>query len=233
MKLDRLISRHASLGRTAAHRLIGARRIKVDGATVTDGHHQVDRFSCIELDGVPLQHAGRPLHIMVNKPPGYVSATVDEALPTVLDLIDDPDKGQLHLAGRLDRNSSGLVLLTNDGRWSKSITESTPKVPKAYLVETVDPIQPGDVEAFASGFYFHTEDITTLPVKLEILAERCARLTLEEGRYHQIKRMFHRVNNRVTRLHRESIGRLALPPDLAPGQWRFLTIEEVGLATSP
>jgi 16S rRNA pseudouridine516 synthase len=83
------------------------------------------------------------------------------------------------------------------------------------------------VALFAEGFYFPTEDITTLPAKLEIIGEREARLTIHEGRYHQIKRMFHRVNNRVTTLHRERIGSLVLPPDLAPGQWRALTEKEL------
>ena len=233
MKLDRFLSRRDSIGRTGAHRMIAARRVKVNGVTVTDGHHMVDRFSVIELDGRVMQQAGCALYIMVHKPLGYVSATVDEALPTVLDLVDHPNKGELHLAGRLDRFTSGMVFLTNDGRWSKRITESTPKLPKVYRVETAEPLKASDVEAFAAGFYFHTEDITTYPATLVILAERQARVTLVEGRYHQVKRMFHRVDNRVTTLHRESIGGLALPPDLQPGQWRVLTDEEVRRVTDP
>jgi 16S rRNA pseudouridine516 synthase len=93
-------------------------------------------------------------------------------------------------------------------------------------VETLDPIRPEAVAAFAAGFYFHTEDLTTLPAELVILEERRARLTLYEGRYHQVKRMFHRVENRVVGLHRESIGGIRLPGDLAAGQWRALSPEE-------
>ena len=229
MKLDRLLARHSAMGRTAAHRLIAARRVKVDGVVVTDGHHAVDRFSHVELDGTPLQAHECALHLMLHKPVGCLSATVDDQHPTVIDLIDHPAKDTLHIAGRLDRGSSGLVLLTNDGRWSKRITEPSAHVPKVYLVETRDPIRAEAVQAFAAGFYFHTEDITTLPAKLEIIGERRARVTLCEGRYHQIKRMFHRVDNRVTNLHRESIGGLVLPPDLGPGQWRALTSDEVRL----
>jgi 16S rRNA pseudouridine516 synthase len=140
----------------------------------------------------------------------------------VIDLIDAPDKHTLHIAGRLDRSTSGLVLLTNDGRWSKRIMAAEHKVPKVYLVETAEPIAMEAVAEFARGFYFHTEDITTLPAELVILDERRARLTLHEGRYHQVKRMFHRVNNRVTGLHRESIGPFCLPDDLKSGAWRFL-----------
>jgi 16S rRNA pseudouridine516 synthase len=144
-----------------------------------------------------------------------------------MDLIDLDEKQSLHLAGRLDRATSGLVLLSNDGRWTESITSPQSSVRKVYRVETVEPMKESDVAAFAAGFYFHTEHITTLPCELEILEDHRARVTLQEGRYHQIKRMFHRVGNRVKSLHRERIGSLSLPPELAPGSWRRLTEREV------
>jgi 16S rRNA pseudouridine516 synthase len=227
MKLDRLIAGYHSMGRQAAHHAIAAKRVRVDGVVVTNGHHPVDRFTRVELDDAVLQAAERALYLMLHKPVGILSATKDEQHPTVIDLIDDPDKLTLHIAGRLDRSTSGLVLLTNDGRWSKRLMAAEEKVPKVYLVETLDPIAPDAVAAFACGFYFHTENITTLPAELVILGERHARLTLHEGRYHQVKRMFHRVSNRVVNLHRESIGSLVLPLDLPPGAWRVLTPEEV------
>jgi 16S rRNA pseudouridine516 synthase len=187
----------------------------------------VDRFTLVELDGAVIQAAERALYLMLHKPVGILSATKDDQHPTVVDLIDDPDKHTLHIAGRLDRSTSGLVLLTNDGRWSKQLMTAEEKVPKVYRVETLDPIVPEAVAEFARGFYFHTEDITTLPAELVLLGERLARLTLHEGRYHQVKRMFHRVGNRVVGLHRESIGALALPEELPPGGWRALTAQEV------
>lgn len=220
------------MGRTAARQVIAAGRVKVDGVTVTDSHCEADRFTRVELDGELVQPAERLLHIMLHKPVGVLCATVDAQHRTVLDLLDDPDKHTLHIAGRLDRNTSGLVLLTNDGRWSKQLMDPEAKVPKVYLVETVNPIPPSAAAAFAEGFYFHTEDIVTRPAELVILAERIARLTLHEGRYHQVKRMFHRVGNRVVRLHRESLGGIVLPLDLAPGAWRELTAEEVRSSVS-
>jgi 16S rRNA pseudouridine516 synthase len=226
MKLDRLIASHHSMGRQAAHHAIAGRRVRVDGVCVTDGHHPVDRFTRVELDDAVIQRPERALYLMMHKPAGILSATKDAQHPTVLDLIVDPDKDTLHIAGRLDRSTSGLVLLTNDGRWSKRLMTAAEKVPKVYLVETHDPIVPEAVEAFARGFYFHTEDITTLPAELVILDDRSARLTLHEGRYHQVKRMFHRVGNRVRSLHRESIGAITLPADLPPGAWRALTDRE-------
>lgn len=225
MKLDRLIAAHESMGRQAAHLAIAGKRVRVNGVVVTDGHHPVDRFTQVMLDGGVIQEPERALYLMLHKPVGVLSATKDEQHPTVLDLIDDPDKHKLHIAGRLDRSTSGLVLLTNDGRWSKRLMAAEHKVPKVYLVETAEPIEPGAVEAFAKGFYFHTEDITTMPAELVLLAERQARLTLHEGRYHQVKRMFHRVANRVVGLHRESIGTFVLPADLEAGQWRALSAE--------
>lgn len=231
MKLDRLIASHHAMGRQAAHHAIATRRVRVDGVVVTDSHHPVDRFMQVHMDDVLVQAPERALYLMLNKPVGILSATKDDLHPTVIDLIDDPDRHTLHIAGRLDRSTSGLVLLTNDGRWSKCLMAAEEKVPKVYLVETLNPISPDAVEAFARGFYFHTEDITTLPAELFILGECSARLTLHEGRYHQVKRMFHRVENRVVKLHRESIGALALPEDLPAGTWRMLSSEEVKSAT--
>jgi len=230
VKLDRLIAKHDSLGRTEARRCIVTRRVKVNGRTVISHETEIDRFDRVELDAAVIQPGARRLHLMLHKPVGVVSATSDAEHATVIDLIDDPDKASLHLVGRLDRHTSGLMLLTNDGNWSKRLMAPEHHVAKVYRVETDGPIAPEAVEAFARGFYFHTENITTLPAELTILGEKLARVTLREGRYHQIKRMFHRVGNRVTALHRESIGTLTLPDDLPAGKWRPLTGEEIARA---
>jgi 16S rRNA pseudouridine516 synthase len=227
MKLNRLLGKHESTGRSRAQAMIVAGEVSVNGVVVIEGTREVTRFDRVEVQGQVIQAGQRALYVMLHKPAGYVSATVDAEHPTVLDLIDDPDKAALHLAGRLDRASTGLVLLTNDGVWSKRITEPAFKLPKTYLVETAEPIAQEAVAAFAAGFYFHTEDLVTQPAELVRLADRTARVTLYEGRYHQIKRMFHRVGNRVTQLHRESIGPLRLPEALAEGEWRLLTPDEV------
>ncbi len=226
MKLDRLLARHQHMGRTAAHRLLAQGKVRVGGEVQRDGHREVSRFDFVALDGEVIQAGARAIHLMLHKPVGWLSATKDAQHPTVIDLIDDPDKESLHLAWRLDRSTSGLVLLTNDGRWSKQVMDAEHRVPKVYRVQTQEPIRTEDVAKFAEGFHFHTEDIVTLPAKLEIIGEREARLTLHEGRYHQVKRMFHRVQNRVVALHREMVGELSLG-DLAPGQWRALSHEEV------
>lgn len=227
MKLDRLLAKHRGMGRKQARELIAAGLVLVDGAIVSRHDAEVDRFHHVSSNHETVQPGQRRLHLMLHKPVGIVSATRDAEHRTVIDLIDDPDKDTLHIVGRLDRNTSGLILLTNDGNWSKPLTHPDHKVPKVYLVETDLPIPPDAVAAFAEGFYFHTEDLTTRPAVLEILTERKARLTLHEGRYHQVKRMFHRIGNRVVALHRESIGPLRLPDDLPPGTWRFLVAREI------
>ena len=226
MKLDRLIAKHRALGRREAHRLIAAQQVKVDDIVCVENQYPVDRFMQVQLGDEIIQSAERALYLMLHKPAGVLSATVDAEHQTVIDLIDDPDKHTLHIAGRLDRASTGLLLLTNDGRWSKQFMNAESKVSKVYLVETLQPIPHEAVATFAQGIYFATEDITTLPSGLEILAEKRARITLHEGRHHQIKRMLGRVGCLVSSLHRESIGRLTLPENLRPGQWRALTDSE-------
>lgn len=228
--MDRLLAKHESMGRKKARAAILAGRVRVGGEGISEGNPEVDRFTSVELDGEIIRPAERLLHILLHKPVEVLSATTDAEHRTVIDLIDDPDKTALHLVGRLDRSTSGLILLTNDGRWSKALMDPARKVAKVYRVETANPIPHEAVAKFAEGFYFHTEDLTTLPAELEILSEREARLTLHEGRYHQVKRMFHRIGNRVVGLHRESLGAIRLTEDLAPGQWRMLTPEEIASA---
>ena len=226
MRLDRFISNLARFNRQDARQLLASGRLQVDGQTVRDGQLQIREFNRVELDHEVLQ-AGKPARFyMLHKPTGYVSATVHPQHPTVLDLLDVPDKHELHLAGRLDLNTSGLLLITNDGHWSRQLTLPGSHLPKAYRVRTEHPITAEYADVFARGLYFAYEDLTTLPAELQILAAHEARLTLHEGRYHQVKRMFGYFRNRVIDLHRESIGALHLG-ELPCGAWRTLTVQEV------
>ncbi|MGI9239754.1 MAG: 16S rRNA pseudouridine(516) synthase, partial [Verrucomicrobiales bacterium] len=207
--------------------LIASGTVEVNGVTVLNGRASVGEFDRVAVAGEVLQDR-RPIYVMMHKPASYVSATVDDEHPTVLDLIGDAFPGEdLHLAGRLDRSSTGLLLLTNDGAWSRALTLPGEEHAKVYLVETAEPIAEGTAEIFARGIYFGYEDITTGPAELEIVAERRGRLTIYEGKYHQVKRMFHAVGNRVVSLHRERIGKISLDPALAPGGWRELTEAEI------
>ncbi len=209
--------------------MIAAGRVQLNNLPVTNHLLEVSPFCGVVVDGAPLQTARSKLYIMMHKSAGHLSATRDQVHPTVLDLIDHPEKHTFHLAGRLDRASTGLLLLTNDSQWSEQISHPDAKIPKVYLVETVDPIPESAILEFARGFHFAHEGITTRPANLEILEARRARVTIFEGKYHQIKRMFHRINQiRLTSLHREKIGPYILPTDLEPGLWRFFDPMEFG-----
>ncbi|KMN24722.1 pseudouridine synthase [Pseudomonas helleri] len=227
MRVDRFLSNLPQFNRQQARLLLIEKRVRVDGQIVSDPHHDIREFSRVELDEQVLQ-AGKPArYFMLHKPPGCVSATQDPEHPTVLDLLNEADKHDLHIAGRLDFNTSGLMLITNDGHWSRHLTQPQTKLPKVYYVETEQDITDDYITRFEQGVYFAYEDLTTLPATLELLGPRSARLSIVEGRYHQVKRMFGYFDNKVVRLHRESIGPLMLDSRLAPGEYRALTSEEI------
>ncbi len=226
MRLDRfLIRRGLHSGKDVA-RLLADGRVTLGETVETNGLRKIDRFSRIVLDGEVLQ-ARQAVYLMLHKPAGYLSATTDPQHPTVIDLIDHPLRNELHLAGRLDRATTGLLLLTNDGRWSKSVTEPVEEIPKVYRVTTREIIPPETAALFVAGIYFAYEDVTTRPAILEILNDHEALLTLHEGRYHQVKRMFHAAGNQVIRLHRERIGPLTLDDELSEGEFRHLSVAEI------
>jgi 16S rRNA pseudouridine516 synthase len=229
MRLDRFLGNLTNSNRRDVRLMLLAGRVQVDGSHVKDPMYEVRIFSQVRLDDEILQQGKAARYWMLHKPQGCVSATADPQHPTVLDLLDAPDKDDLHIAGRLDFNTSGLMLLTNDGQWSRRLTQPTNKLAKVYYVETEAPIEGGYVEKFAEGFYFAFEDLTTQPAELTVLDSHRARLSIVEGRYHQVKRMFGFFNNKVTRLHRESMGPLLLDPQLAPGQYRTLTADEIAM----
>jgi len=226
MRLDRFLTRRGTHSSREVLRLLVEKRVWIDRAVETSGLRKIDRFTRVELDGEILQ-AQEAVYLMLHKPAGYLSATSDPQHPTVIDLIQHPLRGELHLAGRLDRASTGLLLLTNDGRWSKQVTEPREEVAKVYRVTTLEKIPAETAEIFAKGIYFAYENLTTRPAVLEVLGEREALLTIHEGRYHQVKRMFHAVGNRVLSLHRERIGPLTLDASLPPGKIRALRLEEI------
>lgn len=227
MRLDRFLSNLPRFSRQDSRLLISAGRLRVDGEIVRDPRHAVRDFQRVELDDELLQAGRSARYWMLHKPVGVVSATVHDSHRTVLDLLDEPDKHELHLAGRLDLGTSGLLLITNDGRWSRRITQPQQRKPKVYHVTTERPITGEYAEVFARGLYFAFEDLTTLPARLDVLGSHSARLTLCEGRYHQVKRMFGHFRNRVVALHRERMGEIVLDPQLAPGQYRALNDAEI------
>lgn len=227
MRLDRFLTNLPCYNRQQVRLLLVQRRVQVDGEAVADPLHEVREFSRVEVDGQVLQAGRLARYLMLHKPAGCVSATSDPQHPTVLDLLPAELREDLHIAGRLDYNTTGLLILTNDGRWSRRLTQPRTKLPKIYQVQTEDEIGLHYIDKFREGFYFAFEDLTTQPAQLDILGPRSARLAIVEGRYHQVKRMFGHFDNKVVGLHRERMGTIGLDPRLAPGEYRALTDEEI------
>ena len=223
-RLDRFISQNSAFSLSDTRLLIARKRILLDGRVAHSIQQKVTEFTHVVLDGNCLQN-NNPVYIMLNKPRGVVSATKDLKHSTVLDLIQHPQKHKLHIVGRLDFNTTGLVLLTNDGAWSRKISLPETKLEKMYDVTLSKPLSDEYVAVFREGIYFAYEHITTKPAFLEILSEYTARLSLIEGKYHQIKRMFGFFQNEVLALHRVSVGHICLE-GLEIGHSRLLTIEE-------
>ena len=222
-RLDRYLEKHLNKSKQQIKLMLAQKQVELDDQCCQDGQVLVNQFSRIRVAGSLLAHQ-TPIYIMLNKPAGVVCATVDDEHETVLDLLpkDLAATPGLHIAGRLDRFSTGLVLLTNDGRWSRQLSSPDTKVVKHYCVSLENPITEDYAPAFAKGMYFAYEDMTTQPVKLVQLGEKTVDLELMEGRYHQIKRMFGRFRNPVISLHRYRIGDYQLPDDLPAGGYRLL-----------
>ncbi len=226
MRLDRFLESKLAYSAQTVRDLFVQRKVTLNGTAVTEGRGRITEFCRVEVDGKVLQ-ARDAIYIMLHKPKGCVSATKDAKNKTVLDLVDIPEKENLHLAGRLDFNTTGLLLLTNDGKWSRKLTQPQQKIPKTYWLKTQDAITPEYVEKFSEGFYFQFEDLTTLPAELSIISSHTAQLTIYEGRYHQIKRMFGFFQNEVLELHRVSMGNISLDTSLTAGEYRELTEAEI------
>lgn len=225
-RLDRFISRHFKINRKHVRLMLAKKRVSVDGEVADNIDALVGPFNVIVIDNHVLQEQ-RPVYIMLHKPLGFVSANIDEKHPTVLDLIEQPHPVSLHIVGRLDLNSTGLLLLTNDGKWSKALLSPQNKITKCYTVDLKNELTQQYIQAFAEGMYFSFENIMTQPVILTITGKKQAQVLLKEGRYHQIKRMFGRFRNPVESLHRSAVGNLHLPEELKPGEYRQLTAVEL------
>ena len=218
MRLDRLVGKWAGTGKRRTRELFENGRVVLNGKVTDDGAVGVGKFDRVEVDGEILQ-AAVPRYVMLHKPCGVVSATTDDDHETVIDLIGESWAGELHLAGRLDRFTSGLMILTNDSLYSESLTDPVSKVGKRYFVEVNGAIFPEVMTAFEEGIWFAKEKVTTSPAKVELCGESSCRLTIFEGKHHQVKRMFARFDLKVVTLHREAIGAIELPASLREREW--------------
>ncbi|MHB0775323.1 16S rRNA pseudouridine(516) synthase RsuA [Halomonas sp. WWR20] len=225
MRLDKFLSDTTELTRTLAKKALHREEVTVDGSVTKNPATQVNECSEVVWLGERLALVGLR-YIMLNKPQGYECTARRGLHPTVLELLDIPKAERLHAVGRLDVDTTGLVLLTDDGQWSHRITSPKHRCAKIYHAALAEPVASSAVEDFAQGIMLDGEELPTAPAALEVIDPHTVRLSITEGKYHQIKRMFGALGNRVVSLHRERIGNIVLDPELAPGEWRDLIAEE-------
>ena len=228
MRLDKFLSNMGKATRSESGKLVRQGKVLINGIPAKKSDVQINPdVDVITLNGVNVQYK-KFTYIMLNKPEGYVSATDDPNEKTVLDLVDPEDRRKgLFPCGRLDKNTLGLVILTNDGENAHRLLSPKHHVSKVYKFEALSPISKEDIKALENGVdiggYF------TKPCVVKLTGEKSGEITLTEGKYHQIKRMLETIDNKITYLERISFGNIELDSGLARGQWRYLTPEEEGV----
>ncbi|MFY0988910.1 pseudouridine synthase [Halomonas sp. C05BenzN] len=229
MRLDRFLCETTDLTRSLAKKAMHRGEVSVDGEVITNPATQVDERHVVTWHGEPLALVGLR-YVMLNKPAGVECSARRGLYPLVRELIDLPHPERLQTVGRLDVDTTGLVLLTDDGQWSHRVTSPKRRCGKVYRVTLAEPLEgqalERAIEGFAEGLLLEGEEKPTRPAELVMRSATEAELTLHEGKYHQVKRMFAAIGNHVTALHRESIGPLALG-ELAEGDWRELSADEI------
>ena len=226
MRLDQYLANSAGLSRKDAKRAITGKRVQVNGQLCRSTSANIATGDTVLLDGEPVTLPG-DLYLMMYKPAGVISATTDSSQPTALDLLPPELARHVHIAGRLDKDTTGLLLLTSDGQWSHRVTSPRRDCPKTYRVQLAEPLTAEARQALEQGIQLNGEDTATRPAQVVACSEQEIELTISEGRYHQVKRMLAAVGNHVTALHRQRIGAIELDTGLAPGQFRELTRSEI------
>ena len=228
MRLDKFLCQTGGVTRSEAKLLLKKGQVTVNGQTEKDGDKKINEIS----DSVVLQ--GKQLlyeqyrYYLLHKPAGVITATQDSSQKTVLDLLTGVDTRNLFPVGRLDKDTEGLLLLTDDGKTAHDLLSPRRHVDKVYYARTEGCLTEDDRAAFRSGMILR-DGLRCLPAELEILSAgetSEALVTLREGKFHQVKRMLSARGKPVTYLRRVRMGNLPLDPELTPGEYRFLTTEE-------
>lgn len=226
MRLDFYLSHVTDLARKASKIAASKGRVTVNGEIIKKANHPVQESDVIYLDDTRLAWPSEGYYLLY-KPAGYVCATEDAEHSTVVDLLPSHLGQSLKVVGRLDKDTTGLLLLTTDGQWLHRITSPKKACNKRYRVVLVDTIDDAALEQLEKGVLLNGESHLTLPAIVERLSDNEIFLTIQEGKYHQVKRMLAAVGNKVETLHRDQIGGLTLDESLSPGEFRALTESEV------
>ncbi|MFT5889350.1 MAG: 16S rRNA pseudouridine516 synthase [Zhongshania sp.] len=224
MRLDKFVCKSTELSKQQAIQKINLGELSVNDVITLDETTQVHENNTIMLNGLRLKPRDFR-YIVMHKPAATICSNIDEAYPSIFNYLDVENISELHIAGRLDADTTGLVLITDDGRWSFNITRPAKQCGKVYRVKLSNDLADDVASKFKKGLNLQGEQQLTLPATLEVISAREVLLTIMEGRFHQVKRMFAAVSNRVVSLHREQIGDICL--DVGVGQWRYLSINEV------
>lgn len=228
MRLDKFLALHLEASRSEVTKLLKSGRITVNDQIVKQGSVPLLANAQVEFDNHLIASIlDQKRYFLLHKPKNYVCSNEETLYPSVHRLIDEVRSDLLHSAGRLDADTTGLVLLTDDGQWSHRVTSPKAKCPKKYLVTVSELLTSATIVQFEQGLQLKGEKTLTKPAKLELLDPYHAYVTLSEGKYHQIKRMFAAIHNHVIALHRESIGSIIL--DVEEGRYRALTDQEIAL----
>lgn len=228
MRLDKFIAEQTGLTRSQAAKALKSGVVSVNEEIEKSGARNVSTEDAIRYEGELLEWLEGGQYFMLYKPQGYVCSHDDGEYPTVFQFFDYPLMNKLHTAGRLDVDTTGLVLFTDDGQWSHRITSPKHHCEKTYLVTLADPVEAFYAQQLAEGILLRGEKEPCLPAKMEILDDYNVNLTISEGRYHQVKRMFAALGNKVEALHRWRIGDIVLDESLEEGEYRTLSDEEIG-----
>ena len=235
MQLDKLLQKHGFGTRKACRGMVRRERVAINGQTCEDPFAEIDTNGLIfTVDGVDWPYADFAC-LMLNKPTGYECSRKPLHHPSVLTLLPvQLRERDVQPIGRLDEDTTGLLLITDDGQLNHVLSSAKRKVPKIYLATTKHAIDQAQVDQLLAGVLLNDETELVSAAACEIVGENLLRLTLTQGKYHQVKRMVAATGNRVEALHREAVGELTLPVDLKPGEWRWLTtvdLEKLGYSS--
>ena len=228
MRLDKYLSDMNVGTRTEIKKAVRQGQVSVDGVTVKNPGLSVNETSSVFYKGKEILYEVFSYY-MLNKPSGVITATEDRFQKTVLDLLPDDRRKDLSPVGRLDKDTEGLLLITNDGDLNHRLLSPKHHVDKRYYARIQGQVDSSDVQAFAEGIRLD-DDLLCMPAHLEILESGDIseiEVVIQEGKFHQIKRMFEAVGKKVIYLKRLSMGSLVLDPTLSPGEWRRLTDDEI------
>ena len=225
-RIDKIISNQTGISRKDVKELIKKKLVSINNKVITSPDYKINS----EIDEIKIKEEPltieKNIYIVLNKPKGYVSATTDLKEKTVLDLIPNELKHRnLFPAGRLDKDTTGLMLITDDGKYAHEILSPKKHIAKIYIVKIDQKITEDMVIAFQKGIILENE--ICQPAILEKLEENTGKVTLVEGKYHQIKRMFHKFHANVIELKRIQMGNFKLPEELKEGEYKILTLEEL------